>query len=325
VAIELQPEPLVNQSDLLGSWDIVLPLRGVDLVGLPGGRLADKKQVGGNRFLGVKEYEEGVDDASEIDAELTAEDPEHTPYVRVNYPNIRPTLWIATDMLRAHETGVDGYFDKRGLALSAVYSLLRTSLSGEDHLPSALVASNDVEIDMSDRPRGGKRHFIDLADRIEALGERMSDLPSLAERPKLSEMLEYISSRATRSAVAVVSDFRTMNAWPTHPEDNWEQAMYELAAKHNEIIAIEITSPEDSIMPENIHRINHSPNDRIWAGRRGDKNRLSYAANAVAQQQAIDRTLEDVGAIHVRLRTDEPYWQTSFNEQLKYPDMRVIS
>jgi uncharacterized protein (DUF58 family) len=325
MAIEVQPEPIVDESNLLASWNLVLPLHGVDLTGIPGGSLAEKNLVGGNRFLGIAEYEEGVHDASDIEAELTAEDPDHTPMVRVNHPNIRPTLWVASDMLRAHQTGIDGYFDKRGLALSAVYSLLRTSLNGEAHLPSALVASNDVLIDMTDRPKAGKRHFIDLTDRLQEMGQRTGDLPTIEKRPKLSEMLEYIASRATRSVVAIVSDFRTMDAWPNHPNDNWEHALDQIVAKHNEIIAIEITSPEDSEMQEKMHRVNYSPSDRIWAGRKGKQLRQRYAEAAEVQQKAISQTLSNAGAVHVRLRTDEPLWQTSLREQLKYPDMRVIA
>lgn len=325
MSAELDVEPLVDEQDPLQSWEVILPLRGINLAGLNGGRLANKNLVGGNKFLGLVEYEEGVHDASDIEAELSVEDPYGPPIARINHPNIRPTLWVVSDMFQTHQKGKDVYYDKRGLALSAIFSLLKTSISDREHMPSVLVASNDYRMDMSDRPRGGKYHFIEEIERLRGLSSDSGILPKLDERPKLSELLSSISAKATRSVVAVVSDLRGPNVWPDHPRDNWLSKLDYFAQRGNEIVAIEVTSKEDSKAPKDVARVHYSPKDRLWVGKRGENYRGKYVDISVDQQQAIDEALDNVGAIHVRLRTDEPNWHTRLTEQLKYPDERVYA
>lgn len=322
MTIEVTPEPLVSEDDLYRKFDGILPLVGVDLAGLPGGRFKNRRELGGRRHYGSREFVYG-DDAADIDHELTAEDPERRLMVRTYSEEIRPFLWIATDMLRQHQTGVDGYYDKRGLALSAVYTLLKTAGNAKNSLPAAVVAANDLVIYNEDRPKLGGRHVMSVAEKLSEMSELTSPLPPLGERPLLSELLKFIGDKASHRLVAVVSDFRSIYFTPDDSRDNWKAALDSLADRENELIAVEVTSPEDNQMAEGLETINHSPKGRVWSGKKGRAYRKQYQENAIAQQRAIDEALEDVGAIHIRLRTDDPHWQTHFNSQMTDPRERV--
>lgn len=317
-------EPLVDSFDAAAGLDMTLPLMGVNLAGVRGGSLKSRVDFGGTRFKHLREYEEG-DDLTEVDFEAMAEDPDHIPMITERHADITPSLWIASDMLTHHKRGIDGYYDKQGLAVSAMFALMRTALSSRNQtpLPLAIAVGNDYQVDLSDKPRSGRSNTLDLASRISQSLQQEGPLAVLDDRPNLSQLLRHVGANARKKVVAVVSDFRGPHFSPDSPKDNWKAELGGIAEAGNSIIAVEIVAPEDAEIPEQIQTIGHSPKGRIWAGRQGKGLRQIYGSNSERQQQMIDDALESVNAVHIRLRTDSPDWQSSLREQLVYPQARV--
>ena len=318
----VEVEPLIDMREPLHGLDELPVLEWVHLAGIAGGRFVNHIFPGQDTFQGVREYSVG-DDVRNIDSVLTAANHDKTPIVRYYSASVRPNLWIVTDTLKKHHTGQDGYYDKRGLATSAIFALLKTALRRDYQMPTTVIAANDRNVYNSGYPRAGMGHLIDLAENLQNLVAIKEDTKDNSEETTLSELLNTVGRIALRSVVAVVSDFRGMHVQPDHPEDNWKSGLEQIANQHNAIVAIEITSPEDKVIPHYVHNIGYSPRGRVWAGRDGKRFRKAYTQIVERQQTDITNALDVVGAAHIRLTTDNPQWLTSLNAQLLDPAERV--
>ncbi len=317
-------EPLIDRYNAGAGLDMVLPLRRVNLSGIPGGLLKSKNDLNGRQFNFVRPFIEG-DDMRDIDMESIAEDPERIPMVELTYADITPTLWIASDMLKHNKQGIDGYYDKQGLAVSAMFALIRTTASTRNLEPMSLgiAIANDYTVDFSPRAKNGKANRVDIASRITRSLSQVGPLAELDDRPNLSDVMKHVANVATKRVVAIVSDFRGPQVNPDSPKDNWSQQLKCIAEGGNKIIAVEIVAPEDENIPEGIETIGHSPKGHIWSGKQGKLNRERYSLYSKKQQQMINKALSDVNAVHVRLRTDSPDWHSSLRNQLLNPSARL--
>ena len=85
--------------------------------------------------------------------------------------------------------------------------------------------------------------------------------------------------------------------------------MQRLRAQKNDLIAVELINKYDYRLPATADRV-----AKRWINKH---DRERYAANAVAQQAAIDTAIAASGARHIKLSTADPQWATSLMEQLK--------
>ena len=181
---------------------------------------------------------------------------------------------------------------------------------------TAVIAANDLEIYNSGHPKTGIGHLLDLTDSLQVFTNKKHGLVSIEEQPNLSDLLNFVGYAAMRSVVVVVSDFRGAYVYPDDPQDNWQAELNKIANKGNALIAIEVTSPEDSVVPEYVHNIRYSPRGMVWAGKNGKRFREAYSRIAKQQSEKIENALGGAGVTHVRLTTDNPQWNSNLNEQL---------
>lgn len=310
------PEPMIDAVDYAKGLDAMVPLRNLRLFGRPGGYVRNHSSNGDTaRFHYLRDYEEG-DDYDQIDLEATLYEPVHRPQIRVNRENVTPGIWLATDMLQRHHAGRDGWYDERSLAISAAFSLLFTAYT--QNLSMGLIAANDRECQITPKLRKGKRALLNIGDQLaDMMNEGNEGLPAPLERPNLSQILNHLGDVASQRLVVVVSDFRSLHFWPDHPENNWAKELQNIAGRHNQIIAVEITSPEDFSISSDINTIANSPLGKVWHGKQGKAYRKQYEKNAIEQQQAINTALINANAIHVNLSTDDPSWHSHLADQLR--------
>ncbi len=298
-----------------------IPLSARWLSGTIIGDTPSLKKGKGFEFDGVRDYMPG-DDVRYIDWPATARQtmPGQPPAYRVHFQDIKPALWIVTDVgqSRNHvENPRDnpGEFPEQLLASSAIMALVR--IAHTQKRPWGLIASDDQGIAFAHKhPKLGRSHMLATADRLAELVQPDEPTPESQNPYSLAELLTFAGRQCTGSIVAVVSDFRDEAAPKASHDFAWEEPARRLG-RNNELLSIETTTPWDFILPETDDRFMVNGSVRfIGGGERGELNRARYAADARRQDQAIHEALMAADATHITLRTEEGRWLDALRAQL---------
>jgi len=246
--------------------------------------------------------------------------PGQPPAYRVHFQDIKPALWIVTDVgqSRNHvENPRDnpGEFPEQLLASSAIMALVR--IAHTQKRPWGLIASDDEGIAFQHKhPKLGRSHMLNTAERLAELVQPGEVTPD-SSRYGLADLLTYAARKCTGSIVAVVSDFRDEAAPAPAREFEWQAPARQLA-RGNELVSIETTTPWDFVLPETDDRFMVNGSVRyIGGGKLGEANRARYSADARRQDRAIRETLAAADATHITLRTEEGQWLDALRSQLK--------
>ena len=313
------PEPLFDPSNPGASMDqinrLVLPIHGRILSGQSFGDMPSKISGHGYEFEGVREYVPG-DDARHVDWPTTVRQSPHQLMVREHFEDVSPAEWLVTDSIQGRHRVNPGQsgFSEQELALSAATCFMM--LARREGMPVGMVAANDTQIIRSKgTPKQGKKHILHLGNQLINHADGSETGIPAEERPALATLLKKTGELASRNLVVVVSDFRDVFD-PAEEENGWLNPMREIRHNNNDIIAVELTNPWDSKVPENVDRL-RIDGKTIWIG---GKDRPQIVANyeyKMAQQQKnIDNGLKAAKATHIKLSTDNPRWFTSLREQL---------
>lgn len=332
----LVPEALVDLSNLGDSLDAVFPIQYDYLSGWNAGEIASKRRGSGFEIDGVRDYLLG-DDPRYIDWFATARNPEGLPRVREHEADITPALWVVSDVAHERYQTGNAYYSEFSLAVSAILTLMR--VAEDQSIPIAMVASSDHDLFIQEEPLFG-------AESLLAMGRSLGELvpekvpPQIEKRnffdrfrhksnpnaetlptQTLRDSLLHVSSLATQSVVAVVSDFRDSTD-PANGDKGWAEPLIGLAEAGHDIIALEIQNPWDDELPASGETYKIDGISLPLYGERGDAIRARYVENAAEQQAAIDRNLEDASATHIKLSVADPFWRTSLYEQLMAANQR---
>lgn len=325
-------EPLIDPENIGRGFSVTVPFRSSLLSGRHYGETQSRGRGPGFDVDGLNAYEIG-DDLRFVDWRATARNTERRPQTRQHYADITPALWSVTDMIgRRHETNADN-FSERDLAFSAVMTL--SQIADTQGLPTAMVATNGADLFIDKNPVRGKKHILAVG---KGLGRMESPRPP--QQPKhrffgrnpapaqetdsitLNTALQRVGQKATRSVVAVVSDFRYCDD-PENPGNGWAQPLRQLASKGNDILAVELKSSWDEALPEKVGRFFIDGESAVLDPRKEEAIRERYKQNAIEQQAAIDRALASVKAAHIVLSTENPQWRTSLVGQLQSEGRRL--
>lgn len=328
-------ERLFDPRDGAESIGSTPPISSPKLSGFVIGDLSSGRRGQGHEREGTKTYEIG-DDVRDIDWNLTARNPEgEAPIVRTHIKEVIPTLYVATDVFRSRSELSRGLFSKQILGASVISSLLRMASSQE--APSSLIAATDKDLYVQPRPTVGRyrRAGNDIGvltdpnfdgtkdshlDKFAAGRIEHADLEK-GESLTLADVLTRTGRLATRSVVMIVSDFRGDAFNPYDELKGWGEAMSQLKAKNNVLVAIELVQPGDFELDEKTETfstgkkvvvIGSDKNDKI-----GQEKRNEYMRSAYEKQLAIDEAIKDSCSAHIQLSTDNGAWLTSLRNQLR--------
>ncbi|MDL2341828.1 MAG: DUF58 domain-containing protein [Patescibacteria group bacterium] len=301
-----------------------LPIHGTIMSGHVQGDISMRARGEGTDPRAVRDYAIG-DNPRHIDWKATARQPLGKLQVQEFNRDIKPNFFVVTDVLQSRfqsMAGVQDYFSEQNLALGACIGLVQ--LASRNGLPASSLAINDDRTLRFGRPGRGQRHVVgqarQYADGISTnhqLETLLTAGPDTAiQRPRLVDVLEYAGQRLSHSVVAVVSDFR--DAAPQDPQYGWQPALAALKARKNDIISVTVTNPGDFALPAARDRF-ATEQGVIYVpkGAAGREQRDQYAADAVAQTEAIRAALQSVKAAQIELSTADPRWVDSFKLQLQ--------
>lgn len=323
-------EPVFDPQNVGASLRMIdeqLPMRAVWLQGTIVGEVASRRKGQGFELDGTRDYEYG-DDPRHIDHQATARHPEQWPQIREHYGDITPALWIVTDALQSRNRFNPGYFAEQNLALSAVTALMR--IAHVHNMPSAVIAVDDKGFTVRQQePLQGREHVYQTAQQLarplnsasvsvdRRFWQRRQRVQPEDLDMHLSGAIRYAAQSSVESMVAVVSDFRDV-AFPDDEEHGWEKPLKQLTKQGNDIIAIELTNPQDYELPAEATRF-LTPNGVVWVGqdKKSQKIRSAFREAAQTQQEAINTALSQANIRHITLSTSDPLWLTSLRKQLR--------
>lgn len=312
-------DPAQPGASLDGINRLVLPMHR-PLDGLVGGDISSPQRGHGYEKDGIREYQPG-DNERHVDWYATARSGQSMPLVRERYKDITPNLYVVTDAPQDRNAITQGeHFSEQELALSVGGVMLLAAQ--KQGMPSKLFAINDTDMYVSRRPATSRSHLMQSSRQLADLALEQDESPDESRKQHLASLLGRVAQTSSKSLVVVVSDFRDAEAG--HAENGWLKPLQELRAKNNNIVAIELTNPEDYAMPEEVERYKLDAGKVAWLGGRkaARQTRDLYQELALEQQISIDESLAQVGATHVKLSTTEPRWFTGLQGQLKVAQSR---
>lgn len=234
----------------------------------------------------TREYRPG-DDVRRMDWPVTARTT--VPHVRQTEADRELETWLAVDASASLDFGTAGSL-KRDLALAAAAAVVHLTVRGGNRV-GALVAAGSRPVRRLPA-RAGRRN-------AQALLRAIATTPVLPGEVDLGELVGQLHrTRQRRGLAVVISDF-------LGDLEGWRRPMRALTARHD-VLAVEVLDPRELELPDvgvlevtdpetgATHQV-HTGDDRL---------RARYADQAAAQRAATATALREVGASHLRLRTD---------------------
>ncbi len=288
-----------------------LPVHAAWLKGTVFGDMQSRIKGAGTDIDGIRPYEFG-DDTRHIDWAATAKDENNWPQLREHYMDITPNLYVVSDILSPrNNTDTEQPHTKQSLGLAAILSVM--NIANSTVMPSRLIATDGNRLIIPERsPRSGRHHLLNTANILSR--EALVSAPN-EEKHTLADLLHFVGRSASRSVVLVVSDFRA-ESMSGQDEFNWGRALKSLKAKHNDILAVEITAPRDFHIQPNTSLFRHTGTNQVTPEYDKDLRR-EYALGAQKRQNRVDKALSDAQARHIKLSTSDPQWLTSFTSGLR--------
>lgn len=307
-------EPIFDPEKIGASIDavnkLVMPITKPILRGVQYGETLSLVRGQGMEKDGVRDYIPG-DDPRHIDWNLTARHPQGTFQIRERYRDITPSLWVVSDSLKAQNEVNPGYFSKQQLALSIGTAMIL--LAQKEGMPRTFVGVNEhEEIITGKTPTSGRKSVMHIGKQMMNLANNASMDVIEQDRKSLSGAISRVAKVATESLVVVVSDFRDALT-ADDAENGWKKPMQQLRHNGNDIIAIQLISPWDSEMPDDIRKLKTTSGTHFVT----KKIRARFAELEREQQATTEATLKGVGAAHIKIKADEAKWLTSLHRQLR--------
>lgn len=309
-------EPLIEFNQLGASLDrierMMVPITEPVLRGVQYGDIKSRVRGQGMERDGVRDYEPG-DDSRYIDWNLTARSADGVPKLRQHHKEITPNLWLVTDSAQSRHRITPGQaYPSQALQLSVLLSM--QLLAQKEGMPSGLVAANDQDRFESQGAEFSRNNLLHLGHELVRLSH--TELGEGAERQHLGGLLKRLGAVADGNLVIIVSDFRGQ-ASPYDEQDGWARPLGQLKQQGNDIIAIEVTNPDDF----SIERVVKPKLDSgVWHkgyGREARQIEVEYRRLAEQNQSEIDAALKSVRATHLKLSTDDSKWFTTLRAGLQ--------
>jgi len=248
----------------------------------------------GMEFAEVREYLPG-DDVRNIDWNVTARTGH--PFVKKHVEERELTLLLALDLSGSEQFGTRGRF-KAELAAELAAVLALSAVRNNDRV-GLLIFTDEVEHVVP--PKKGRRHVLRLIRDV------------LAFRPagvgtNLPAGLDYGARLLPhRGIVFLMSDFLPPpgEAWPPPA---WEKSL-RLASRRHDLVAISITDPAESELPEaGLIALRDPESGRDYVVDSGSPAVRAVYAEAVKRERTeIRRMFRRLGIDEVRVQVGEPF------------------
>jgi len=256
-----------------------------------------------------REYRAG-DDVRRIDWPVTA---------RTTVPHVRDTIadreleaWVVVDRSASLDFGTAAC-EKRDVALAAVAAVAFLTSRVGNRIGAVLLESSGTQVIPA---RAGRDATFAMLNRVVA-SPRADESPHPGASGAdafdgLATALRQVGRLARRRGlVVVVSDFLT--------REEWVRPLRALVARHD-VLAIEVLDPRELELPPVglVTFVDTETGRRLEVQTASERVRDRFAAAAAAQRADIARSIVNVGAEHLVLRTDRDW----LLDIVRYVDLR---
>jgi uncharacterized protein (DUF58 family) len=234
-------------------------------------------------------YQPG-DDVRRMDWAVTARTGD--PYVRMPVAEREMETWVVVDLSASLDFGTTEH-EKRDVAIAAVAAVGYLTARIGNRVGALIVHANGTS---RVEARSGRDHLRALLHR--ALTAPSADGKGATDLARALVEVERLAQR--RGLVVVISDFLS--------DTRWDRALRALGARH-EVLAVEVVDPRELELPNVgvLDLVDPETGARIEVQTSDAGLRRRYAEAAEAQRARIERTIVEVGADHLVLRTDRDW------------------
>ena len=239
----------------------------------------------------LREYQHS-DDVRHIDWNVTAR--LNQPYVRQFTEDREHTAWFLVDLSASVDFG-SGAVSKRMLARAFVGVLARLLTRHGNRVGAMLYGT---EVDTIVPPGRGRRHVLNLLERIGARPERSA--PGATDLTDLLKSAQHMVGR--RASIFVVSDFFSA--------PGWESALARLSMRH-EVTAVRLFDPLERALPDLGGVILHDAEsgEELWVDTHDKGFRARFEAAAQQREESLRAALAQAGVDTLELATDDDLFE----------------
>ena len=240
----------------------------------------------------LREYQ-AHDDVRHIDWNVTAR--MQTPYVREHQEDREIAAWFVLDLSASVAFG-SGPTSKRELACSIV-TVLSKLLSQHGNRVGLMLFAGQENAHCVVPARSGRRHLLHIVHQM----LRATPAHTKAEQtsPLGPWLVQAQSVLKRRSAVFVVSDFISPNAW--------EKPLAQLARRH-EVVAVRLRDPLEMAWPDTTGMLlvqDAESGEQLLVDGNDSAFRQRFAQHAQDREAALLDSLAQAGVDCLELNTDE--------------------
>jgi len=240
----------------------------------------------GLEFDEVREYVVG-DEIRFIDWNITART--GSPHIKKFIEEREQSIMILLD---ASRSGYFGSTDKLKKELAAEISAVLASSAAKNNDKAGLIVFTD-RIEKFVPPRKGRNHILRL------IREALYFRPE-GRRTDIPMAIDYLNRMTTRRSIAfIISDFYAPDI----------KVSLSLANKKHDVIAVRITDPRDSVMPDAgvISLVDRESGKRYLLDTGKRSVREGYAAVAQRKSKELKNVFASVGIDSIDISTAKPY------------------
>ncbi len=230
------------------------------------------------------------DDVRHIDWNVTAR--LQVPHVRVYTEDREMSAWFLLDLSPSVDFG-SGARSKRE-QLTDFVAVLARLLTRHGNRVGAVLYNGGVQAVLP--PGSGRRHVLQLLQRVQAAASGSEDTPGLTRLQDLLGSAAALLKR--RSTVFVLSDFIS--------EDGWEQSLARLALRH-EVVAVRLYDPLEQELPDlGLIPMQDAETGELLMIDTHDRGfRARFAQLAAQREEALRRSLARAGVDTLELSTSD--------------------
>ncbi len=240
----------------------------------------------------LREYQ-AHDDVRHIDWNVTAR--MQTPYVREHQEDREIAAWFVLDLSASVAFG-SGPTSKRELACSIV-TVLSKLLSQHGNRVGLMLFTGQENAHCVVPARSGRRHLLHIVHQM--LRATPAHTKAVQTSPLGPWLVQAQSVLKRRSAVFVVSDFISPNAW--------EKPLAQLARRH-EVVAVRLRDPLEMAWPDTTGMLlvqDAESGEQLLVDGNDAAFRQRFAQHAQDREAALLDSLAQAGVDCLELNTDE--------------------
>ncbi|QKO22597.1 DUF58 domain-containing protein [Rhodoferax sp. BAB1] len=237
----------------------------------------------------LREYQPG-DDVRHIDWNVTAR--MQVPHVRVYTEDREMSAWFLLDLSPSVDFG-SGERSKREVLADFVAVLARL-LTRHGNRVGAVLYNGGIQAVLP--PGSGRRHVLQLLQRVQAPAPQAEDYPGIT---RLQDLLQHSAALLKRrSTVFVLSDFIS--------EPGWERPLARLALRH-EVLAVRLYDPLEHELPDLglLPMRDAETGEQLLVDTHDPVFRARFAQLAAQREEALRLTLARAGVDTLELATGE--------------------